>query len=350
MAVKRGPLSRKAKRKLQLAGGAVALLLVLVGGGAVAAGVLRANNGPEKVVKEFLTALVEGDAERAMAVAGPGIPSGSRVLMTNEIYAKTTTRPDGFTVLGTSVAGDVATVTVQLQQSRVKPQITYRLVKENPTLLNNNWTLQGTGAGKGLGTGAVVVQLDAKLSTIVVNGVEVSLAGLQPDGSIRRLPAFPGTYSLGLPATSTYLTAEPATAVVAVWGDGRERTAKLEPRRNAAFAAEVQEQVNTMLQACAGQKALTPEGCPFSVNEDLDARNVSWEITRAPTFTVFPRGDNSWSLSTEAAGRATASYERDVSIGGGGPAWEKAADESGIYLQGVVTLDQDELAVTFPAP
>lgn len=346
--VEHTPLSKKAKRNLILAGGAVALVVVLVGGGAMAANVVRANNGPDKVVQEYLAALVDGNAEHAMAVADPSISNASRVLMTNEIYGKAKNRPDGFTVLKTSVERDAATVLVELRQNGVKSQTTYQLVKTNPTLLNNNWTLQGTGGAKSLGTGSVAVQLGSKLSTILVNGVEVSLAGLdQQGGSMYQLPALPGTYTLGLPETSKYLSAEPATAVVSIQGDGMGQLAELKPTPNAAFDTAVQEQVSALLKACAEQKTLKPEACPFSAYEYSDTRDVSWKITKEPTFDVYSSQENTWSLSTNDAGEAAASYERDTSFGSSAPEWKKDTYDARIYLQGVITVDKDKLAVKF---
>lgn len=337
------PLSKKAKRNLALVGGAAGLVVVLIGGGAIAANVMRAGNGPEKVVEKFLAAMVDGNAEDAMAIADPSISNVERVLLTNEIYQKASARPDGFTVLKTTEAEDSASVLVELRQNGVKSETTYQLLKTNPTLLNNNWSL------KGIGTGLVSVQLAPEQSTILVNGVEVDLAGINIEGGYSyQLPALPGSYALDLPQTSKYLSAEPATAVVSIQETGSGKSASLTPKPNAAFSAAVNEQVSTLLKACAAQKLLNPKDCPFSTYEYSDVRNISWEITKEPVVDVYAGSkDNQWTLSTEKSGEAIASYERNTSFGSKTSEWKNDTAKTQVYPRGEVIVDKDQLTVKF---
>lgn len=340
--VEHTPLSKKAKRNLALAGGAVGLVAVLVGGGAIAANVIRAGNGPEKAVEEFLTAMVDGNAEEAMAIADPSIPNSERVLLTNEIYQKAAARPDGFSVLETTETGDSASVTVELRQNGVKTETSYELVKSDPTFLNNNWAL------KGIGTGLVSVQVDPDVSTVLVNDVEVPLAGIDIEGGYAyQLPALPGNYTVGLPETSKYLSAEPATAVVSIQDTGAGKPVSLEPEPNAAFNTAVQEQYKALMKGCAAQQTLDPEGCPFSTYAFSDIRNVSWEITKEAVIKINPsyEGD-SWTLSADKPGEAVASYERNTSFGKE-PKWEGDTSKTQFYPRGEITIDKDQLTVKF---
>lgn len=340
--VEHTPLSKKAKRNLALAGGAVGLIVVLVGGGAITVNAVRGANGPDKIVQGYLGALVDGNAEQALEIADPNIPNARRVLMTNEIYGKATDRPDGFTVLNTTVTENVATVAVELRQNGAKSEVGYRLAKVNPTLLNDNWVLQDVD------TNTVAVTAGSELSTILVNGVEVSVGGLAEGAqSFYPLPAFPGTYEISLPATSKFITAEPVSVVASIGDGGMPASAQLSAKTNAAFDTAVQEKVSTMLKTCAEQKTLKPEGCPFSAYEYSDTRNVAWKITKEPTFEIYSYETNSWQLSTDEVGEASASYERDKSYGSDDPEWEAKTDDARIYLRGVVTMNDDELTVEF---
>ena len=340
--VEHTPLSKKAKRNLAIIGGAVGLVIILIGGGAIAVSTVRGANGPDKVVQDYLGALVDGNAERALEISDPNVPNPRRALMTNEIYGKATNRPDGFTVLKTTVSGDSATVAVELRQNGAKSEVSYRVAKIAPTFLDNKWTMRSIEA-KSLSASS-----DSELSTVLVNGVEVSGVGLdQGSKTYFSLPALPGTYEISLPVTSKFISSEPVTATVHVGDVGISDSARLSAEPNKAFNTAVQEQVSAKLKTCAEQKTLKPENCPFATYEYSDTRNITWKITKEPTFDIYSSDTNTWRLITKTPGEAVASYERDKSYGSKEPQWEAKTENSVIYLQGAVTINKDELSVEF---
>ncbi|MHA7304389.1 zinc ribbon domain-containing protein [Arthrobacter sp. TMN-49] len=343
--IERTPLSKKQKRNLIIAGGAVALVAVLVGGGAIAVNTVRGANGPDKVIDAYLQALVSGDAERALEISDPSIPNAQRVLLTNEIYGKATKRPDGFTILKTTMGEEQANVQVELRQNGEKVETNYVLVKSDPSLLDDHWKLKETKPG------TVTISSSSSLSSVLVNGFEVSLAGLAESASSSyssyQLPAFPGNYDLDLPSSSKYLSAEPAAAVVSIHPGNSHRSVELALDTNDAFDKAVGEKVSALLAKCSEQKTLEPVDCPFSTYEYSDTRNVSWKTTTEPVIETYPDMDGGWRLRTSTTGKATASFERDTSYGSDSPKWEKKTYDSQIYVSGTATVDKDELSVEF---
>lgn len=336
------PLSKQAKRNVIIGAGAAGLISVLAIGGAITVNVVKAANGPDAMVEAYLEALVKGDAARAMEISDPSVPNTERVLLTNDVYAKATNRVDGFTIGKTSIVDERAVVAAQLRQNGEKVEASFVLTKNNPTWLNDNWSMKENGPGE------LRFSSDNSLKALMVNGVEVSLDGVgETGGSYYTLPAFPGTYQLDLPATSKYLESTPATAVVSI-GRGRSGgTARLAVETNDAFDQAVVEKVNGHLAACAAQTTLEPEGCPFSGYSYSDTRDVAWKVTKEPVVETYERMDGTWSLSTSSSGTAEASFEQNTSYKKDEEKWEPTTNDSRIYVRGTITLDKDELAVEF---
>lgn len=341
--VPRPPMSKKAKRSLALVGGAIALVAVLAIGATVAVNVVRGSHGPDKAVSGFLDAVVAGDAARAMEIGDPSIPNDQRGLLSNAIYAKAAKRVDSYSIVSTTVDGDGATVRAELRQNGTKVPLTFSLVKKNPGFLDPHWGLQNVPMG------SVAVAVPGQADSVTVNGVDVKVGNSgTSDSGVLRLPAFPGSYTVGLPASSKYLSADPVTVDARLGEQAPSMPATLETRPNEAFGKEVQAQVNSMLTTCEKSTDIRPEGCPFSRYTSGKVRNVVWKVATRPTVTAASYGEGTWYLSTDKAGAATVSFERDSSYGFGTPKWEKDSESDiSIRVSGKVALDGETLTVSF---
>jgi len=334
------PMTPKAKRRFAMVGGAVALVALLVVGGVVAVNVIRDSHGPQKTVESYLAALVAGDAGKAMEIGDPSVPNAQRLLLTNAVYGKAADRPDSFSIATTTITKDAAVVRAEVRQGGVKTPIDFNLVKKDPGFLDPHWSLQNPPMS--------VLSINTTATTVLVNGAEVSLDGGNTAGQDSvSLPAFPGTYTIALAATSKYLSADPVQVKVGLGNSSSTEPAQLTPEPNDAFTSAVKEQADAMLAKCTAQKVLQPAGCPFSTFDFGDVRNVVWRMTTEPTYAVNSMGGDSWRLSYDQVGTAQVSYEHDDSYGFGAPDWKKETRAANVYVGGTVTLTGDALSVSF---
>ncbi|MDQ0212563.1 hypothetical protein [Arthrobacter bambusae] len=340
----RKPLTPRTKRRVALIGGASAAVVVLIVAGFTTVNLIKGANGPDKVVQSYLQALQDGDAQKALAISDPNIPNERRVLLTNQVFGQARNRLDGFTVLGTDVKDNNATVHAELRQAGSKANVDYQLSKVAPDLLNDHWKLAPTPVGSfGIAT-------DSSIGTITVNGVDVSL-GAQPTsgfGSSYTFPAFPGTYTIGLPGSEKYLTTDGGTATVNIGNSQQNQipgVVTLTTRPSDAFRTEVQAQVTKLLNQCAASTSLLPTGCPFGTYSFYPVRNIKWAITTMPTVLIGNGGNGQWSISSNQNGKATVSGEKNLGFGNS-PDWQPNTQEYSFSFYGTATLHNDQISVT----
>jgi hypothetical protein len=166
-------------------------------------------------------------------------------------------------------------------------------------------------------------------------------------GTIISLPAFPGSYSVGLPDSEKYLSVEDQQVVVSGGSlpQGPE-TAKLTVKASDALVAETSRQVAAALAACEKSTDIEPEGCPFSRFAFGDVRNVKWSITADPDYGLSRSFDGTWRLSGGKAGEATVSYERNASFSQTDPEWKEETDQMQFYVRGNVSVEPDKVRVS----
>jgi hypothetical protein len=321
--------------------------VVLIVGGYTALNLIRGANGPEKVVQSYLQTLQDGDAEKALGISDPEIPNDLRPLLTNQVFGQARNRLDGFTVLGTYIKDDGAAVRTELRQAGSKANVDYQLYKAAPNLLDDHWKMLPTSLG------SFTLTTDSSIDTITVNGVNVNLAAPQTSvySPSYTFPAFPGSYTIGLPGSEKYLTTDGATALVNIT-DSRQNPysemVTLTTRPNGAFQSEVQAQVTKLLNKCVTSTSLSPNGCPFSGFSWEPVRNVRWAITTMPNIQLGNGGNGQWSISSNQEGVAIASYEADASYYGYGnaPDWRAKTTAYTFNFYGTATLNNDQLSVT----
>lgn len=97
-------LSAKGKKRVLVALSAVGAVVVLVVGSLVAVNAVKA--GPDRLVGEYVQALADGDAEKALAILDPDIPNEDRELLTNKVFGAARNRIEGFSVISSKVSGE----------------------------------------------------------------------------------------------------------------------------------------------------------------------------------------------------------------------------------------------------
>ncbi|MBT2513762.1 hypothetical protein [Arthrobacter sp. ISL-30] len=304
---------------------------------------IKGANGPDRLVEDYLQALIDGDAEAALRISDPNIPEEERPLLSNAVYAKAGKRIDGFSLLSTTVTGDSAIVRAELRQSGRKTEVVYGLAKVDPELLDDRWRLTADASQP------VTLTVDTAVEAVRVNGVEVPVTDA-PDAYSRKstltLAAFPGEYTLALGVQEKYLAAVEAKAFVTI-GTGKQAPdgAGLKTEASEALRAEVAQHVDVALAGCAASDKLSPENCPFSVYAFGDVRGVSWSVTRKPTYELLRSSDGGWRLSGGASGLAAVNYERNASWNKDKPDWKPDSDSDEFQLRGAVSIEGGKVIV-----
>jgi hypothetical protein len=337
-------LSAKGKKRALVALSAVGAVVVLAVGSVVAVNAVKA--GPDQLVREYVQALVDGDAEKALGILDPDIPNEERVLLTNEVFRAAGNRVEGFEVLSSKVSGESAVVHVELRQGGRKHEQAFSLRKNQPELLDDNWTFGSTPLQR------VAVTADAAVKSLSINGVTVP-TGQENENAFSTyfsVPAFPGSYSVGLPEDEKYLAAAKQEVLVAVGSAPQAaEDAKLTVTASEHLQAETSRQVDAALAACAKSTEMDPQGCPFSGFAFGDIRNVKWSITSEPDYTMQRSFDGTWRLSGATPGEASVTYERNASFSRTSPEWEKESDQVDFYLRGSVSVAADTVQVKLSA-
>jgi hypothetical protein len=321
-------LTAKGRKRLLVSAAVVGVVAVLAVGSVVTVNAVKP--GPDQPVKDYARALVDGDARKALEILDPDVPNEERVLLTNEVLGAAANRIDGFSIISTRTSGESAQVRAELRQGGRKYEQTFALVKDQPELLDDHWKLEAFPLQQ------VTASVDVPLAAVSVNGVTVPAGQNEVTafGTIISLPAFPGSYSVGLPDSEKYLSVEDQQVVVS--GGSLPQgpsTAKLTVKASDALVAETSRQVAAALAACEKSTDIEPEGCPFSRFAFGDVRNVKWSITADPDYGLSRSFDGTWRLSGGKAGEATVSYERNASFSQTDPEWKRGDRPDAVLCQ-----------------
>ncbi|BCJ41324.1 hypothetical protein GCM10010168_89160 [Actinoplanes ianthinogenes] len=279
---------------------ATAAVLILVAA-VVALGVARfAGDSPESVAGDYLDALADGDAGAALdLVAGAGTFRDAQryPLLTGAALAEDRYRPRDAHV------GDATESDLMTGGKAWQIPVTYRAADRT---VSQDLTVVDATEGYRLQSPLVLLGVDGERGrAVTVNGVAL--------GS-RDAYVFPGAYEVV--ATGNRLLAEsrvtavPQRAQVPVTGQTVYLAgARFDLPRLAAGAQEdIQGQVRTALDRCAGSALAQPAGCPFGLNIPGTGATVRWTITGYPAVSVrsdstFWFNSSSVQLADDGAGK-----------------------------------------------
>lgn len=216
------------------------------------------------VVEAYLSALARGDVEEAVRY-GPGTALGSRVLLTDEAYARmpADSRPSDIEILTTDPGATEVRVRYVLAGSPV--EASYRAVRRD----DDTWQL-----ARGSVTATWQIAGGANVP-LFINGVEVDHS--QP------IQLVPGTYQL---STGLDFIAFPGSSAVTIQSLAYSEdplfpvTPELTEAGRSAFLAGAR----SSLTRCLSRQELAPEGCPNGVRASLpvDASSIRWRLLGDP--------------------------------------------------------------------
>lgn len=338
----RTPMDPATKRKLLLVGGLLATLVVgLVALNLVGKFVGRTVFGPQKQVEAYMDAVVDGRGTDAMELSAPNIPTAQRSMMVDEVYKDVAKRPDSYElgeVLDNS-EGEVVEVPVTYTQDGVSESATFRLERDGKQwLFFDKWTMQDGGP--------LTEQLHPMVQSeqtdgFVVNGRQVDSSMLHEGG----LHVLPGEYTVTLPG-SRFAASNEVRLVAGPAGTGQQEPLRLEPTQE--LTDEAIRQAKAHLAECVKSTEPGPDNCGFDVYVGDDVRNGSWTLDTEPTFTVEQGGFGGGTrVVTQEPGTATYSYEQDQDSFDDQEDWVAETQESDVRLDGVVSVEGDQLTVDF---
>lgn len=263
VAAPREPMTTEAKRRLLLILGLVGAALALVVAAIVTVVVVSSTVfSPKHQVEEYLDAVSAGSFGKASQLAPPNADNANRVLLTDEVGAKTTQRLTSYTIDDVKVSGDDAAVSATLEYDGKRSQKTFSVHRSGSRfVVFPEWKLADPEYS------TVTFTVPKGLETVKVNGVAIPVAKLKTTGdeegfTYAELPALPGSYEFTADAPSEYVQTVPATAVIGPDG-------ATDPNMGAVFLGDeitpkglekLQADVNAKIDACAATGQASPAG------------------------------------------------------------------------------------------
>ncbi|MGJ3509105.1 hypothetical protein [Enemella sp. A6] len=229
----------------------------------------RSDLGPGDVVRTYLQALADGDADTAVAMGATLPPDQS--LMNDEVLKSAREHAPITEIKVTEVDGSVVRAEYRLGERPVTFEVTLVDTDRGPRL-EHTWGLLRLAPVAG-----------ENLSKFVY-GVEVTAA---------QTPVFPGVYPV---QTGRELIdwGEDASAVVDRPAPFESVSTKLRPRLTEAGIRAFEQRTREFLSGCLSAKELAPKGCPFSVKPSGKAApaSVTWTAAEGDPMEDFePRVD-----------------------------------------------------------
>ncbi|MGI6879287.1 hypothetical protein [Microbacterium sp. gxy059] len=306
------PVSRRAKVGWIVTGGAVALVAVLAIAGSLVRGHLAETRfSPQAQVEDYLESVVAGDASGALALWGPNVTTGERVLLDDAVYAAAENRPTAHRILRTDAGEGSATVSAALTVDGKQHELWFELEADGTqAMIFDAWRIT-SGPEQSLR----VAVGDGAAGPASVNGVEVDLSGLEATegdgpGGTAALPVLPGTYSFAAPADTGVFTYGDDVAVEVL--PDADRTGEGAQEEPVAFAPrwgeEAQQQaiaaVQERIDLCMTSDQFQPSDCRsvlgmYEPSYAVTGIERSWD--EKPELSFEEGGDDGWGVEEPPA-------------------------------------------------
>jgi hypothetical protein len=334
-----GAPRRRGLRKgavIGIVAGAVALVLLVVGGG-VAWTVGSDSHSADRPVQAFLQDVEDGHLSDALDAAGIDRDRDD-VLLTDAAYAKASDKITAHRITSVAQGDDRATVRALVTQAGRSVPVTFELERTGTDWgVFPVWELQPPT----LGSVSVVVQGPARTG-VTVGGVGVTTGKL---GAVS-LRAFPGSYDVQVDGGKWF---EADTDTAAVRGFGASAApVLLDTKLNDAGQRAATKAVDTWVNGCVASTSTAPDGCSFYAYGENPANtytNQKWTLDARPSVDVGVWSTKGWLVRTRSAGSATFTADFTGPAGRG----RATAGPININASGWITAFSDDGATFVPA-
>lgn len=242
--------SRRQKRRWIVIIIAIVCIGLLVAAGFITRAVGNSSTyGPEARAKAYLQAVVDGDVDHALELYRPNLSTDQRALLTSEVFGASPARPTAFTIDGTTISGDTATVNADLTIDSKSYPVTITLQKRgHQAVIFDDWTFTEGGMQK--------IAVSSPEAVDTVNGVKVQL------GSAKEISVLPGAYTFAPRQNSQYVTfGEPVTVKAFTSGDGDAGSVAFTETWSQQGRDYAINQVKSRIAECMQSDKFEPEGC-----------------------------------------------------------------------------------------
>lgn len=325
--------SRRQKRRWIVIIIAMVCIGLLVAAGFITRAVGNSSTyGPEARAKAYLQAVVDGDVDHALELYRPNLSTDQRALLTSEVFGASPARPTAFTIDGTAISGDTATVSADLTIDSKSYPVTITLQKRgNQAVIFDDWAFADGGMQK--------ITVSSPEAVDTVNGVKVEL------GSADEISVLPGAYTFAPRQNSQYVTfGDPVTVKVFTSGDGDAGSVAFTETWSQQGRDYAINQVKSRIAECMQSDKFEPEGCKHLKMSDPGSYAVtgirrSWSGQPTITFT-----DETVQQSSGSGGWAGSSSSGQVPGGQGG---QSSADKANGSTAGSVVLTGGDMHIDY---
>lgn len=277
------------------------VLAFVVGAVLVLPWLLGGREGPEDAVREYLGALVAGDAALALEHVDDEYPA-SNALLTGQIYAAATDRVRSYEIDSVEVDGQRATVSATLDNGIEQRTSAFTLTGQSPNYYSPlQWSLDPVVLPE------VKLVAPPTVTEVIINGETIPLDELRvPDENPEidifpfelALRLLPGTYEVTLPeADGPTVPGTVELAAVPEFGKYRSTTHVITYGLTTAGEEEVRAMIGAHLTLCEEYvHERQPIDCPFSLPSDDPATKRApgepsggtWKVIEQPTVEISP--------------------------------------------------------------
>ncbi|MEI2730448.1 MAG: hypothetical protein V9G08_00255 [Dermatophilaceae bacterium] len=279
------PLSPQQRKRLTIASlvGVGIVGVFLLGAGAISW--ISANYfGPQLVVKDYLSALEDGDAAKANELADPGIANADRAGLSAAVLSGATKRIDSVSVSDPIVVDSGATVRAQYSLDGVAVTTVMRLERSGSTFgVFPTWRLVSNLARQ--------VPVSSPTGITIGDTVLTEVPADSSSFGNSTVYLYPGIYEItgakNSPVTK-WLRSSTERLAVTSGATGGSRSIRITVTPTAGLADEVTKMMHTLIDDCAKTGAARPQvnggRCPFSTYSSDD--KATWTVISYPELKV----------------------------------------------------------------
>ena len=265
------PSERSTKKPWAISAVIACATVALLTAGGITYAVLNSPSSPSDSIAGYFDALVDGDAQEALAYV-ESVPDDQRVLLQDGIYAEVGDPVSAYSITEEDVDDDTATVTVTVEQgdAEYEQELTLTRVTDDD---GESWKIDPVALP--------VVNLTfvrPEAASLSVNGVDLG------DAVVASAPVLPGTYEFLPTSTSGMVTGDPVPVTATPESTVDDLSIVVTPRVSEAGLAAARAAFDAHIDACVAETVIAPVGkCGYGMNQDeATYSNIRWSVPERP--------------------------------------------------------------------